>query len=71
MKWNAVCPHIVTEQEMNIYEFDSKRLDQTYKQTEIEGDHFIQNHFFNGNVLSRSATASSRVVSCKSCNSMV
>ena len=51
MKWNEICPHIVTEQEMNIYEFDSKRLDQTFKQTEKEGNEFIENHFFNGNVL--------------------
>jgi hypothetical protein len=36
---------------MNIYEFDSKRLDQTFEQTEKEGNEFIANHFFNGNVL--------------------
>ena len=51
MNWSTVCTHIVTEQEMNIYEFDSKRLDQTFEQSEKEGNEFIANHFFNGNVL--------------------
>ena len=48
-KWNESCCHIVPSQNVNIYEFDSKRLDQTFKQAEKEGDNYIQNYFFNGN----------------------
>ena len=49
-KWNTVSEHVLSEYNYTIYKFNSKRMDQTYKQLEKLGDAYIKKKFGAGNL---------------------
>tara|TARA_B100001094_G_scaffold331890_1_gene401791 strand:+ start:351 stop:1097 length:747 start_codon:yes stop_codon:yes gene_type:complete len=49
-KWNNVSEHVLSEYSYTIYRFNSKRMDQTYKQSEKIGDAYIDKKFGEGNL---------------------
>ena len=49
-KWNNVSEHVLSFYDYTIYKFNSKRLDQAYKQPEEWGNKYMKHKFGQGNL---------------------